>query len=423
MNSTQTNPMNSTQTLDIYKDKMTRNPKIRNSHVSNKLPQQCDFKTLKHYNNHILKRYSPFEFIRMKYFTPIPSSNTKKKKRINDFEFRFLEIGEYSSLMYYNYNVNQLKRLLKHHHLRTTGNKPELMTRLYNILYLGSFARTIQSVVRGYFVRNFFSVRGPAVRNRKCCVNDSDFYSLDPLSEIPMERFLSIQETSHTTTHIYGFDIASLSDYIKTTKHIMNPYTRVKFKQDITKCLDDCIRTAKMLGFTMNININNVKFSTNYLETNLDSIQNNPTTHSTLNPRNTSIHQIREMMSVIDDMGHLGNYTNPVWFEELNMGELAHFLLKTYDIWDYRLGLSEDIKREMIGYNSSCLYPYQFSNISNANHRTQLLDIVCTLMKNLISKSDKEDLRKNGALIIMMGLTLVNENTRNAFPTLYYSVI
>ena len=48
--------------------------------------------------------------------------------------------GEQVILTKYNYNLQQLKGFAKHYKLKITGNKHQLITRLYFHLYLSSFS-------------------------------------------------------------------------------------------------------------------------------------------------------------------------------------------------------------------------------------------------------------------------------------------
>ena len=41
------------------------------------------------------------------------------------------------------------------------------------------------------------------------CVNPSDFITLDDVEDIPFTQFIAITDASNT--HVYGFDICSLS--------------------------------------------------------------------------------------------------------------------------------------------------------------------------------------------------------------------
>jgi hypothetical protein len=103
-------------------------------------------------------------------------------------------------------------------------------------------AITIQRMIRGHFVRELFSptLHGEAWKQRHLCVNETDVYTMEPLSEIPSILFFSYTTSSSssmefhpltTTTkeYIYGFDVHSLILMSRKCKHTcMNPYNREK---------------------------------------------------------------------------------------------------------------------------------------------------------------------------------------------------
>ena len=59
-----------------------------------------------------------------------------------------------------------------------------------------------------------FKLRGPGYNAIEKCVNDSDFYTLEPLAEIPKQEFFSYSSGGplgpSTTEFSYGFNIHSL---------------------------------------------------------------------------------------------------------------------------------------------------------------------------------------------------------------------
>lgn len=382
-----------------YTTNMARKSKTRRSHLQQLLPQKSDYVSMKQYNYQV-RRMSPSAFIRLKYHVHVPLED--KRQRVTACDFRILDIGEHEELCRKNYNMNQLKLMTKHYAIRISGNKQQVLSRLYNYLRLSKYARKIQAQIRRYTVSRFFKSRGPAVKSRRLCVNDTDFYTLDSIDEIPVTHFVSISESNSKSTYIYGFHIDSLIQYVKlqSDQEITNPYTREPFQTNIKLCIRECIRTAKTLGVT----IDNTK----------DLWED--VVHA------TPEQEMRQLLQMIDDMGHLGAYTNPVWFEELSLLALRNFCLIAYDIWDYRIGMPPQIKRDMCG-GSTCMAPYS-RNIFSTNHsREQLMKVATAIVRNLTTKGLNTDLKKNGAVIVIMALTSVHNDVRNSFPALYESLI
>lgn len=396
------------ETPEEYTKPMARKSKTRRSHTQQLLPRKHEYESLKQYNAYV-RKMSPSAFIRLKYHHQVPLE--EKRQRVSASEFRILRVGEHDELCRKNYNMNQLKLIAKHYSLRVSGNKQQIISRLYNYLRLSKFATQIQSYVRMYNVKQFLRVRGPAVKKRSLCVNDTDFYSLDSLEEIPVTHFVSILEhtgKADATPHIYGFHIDSLIQYMKmhNVSDITNPYTRKPFQTNLKKCIRDCIRTAKYLGVSIN--------HTKDIWSQGDGTQ--PLGQ-------TPEQEMRQLLQSIDDMGHLGSYTNPVWFEDLTFVGLRNFCLLAYDIWDYRIGMSPQMKVEMCGGSQTCISPYSCSTLSSTMSRDEMMKIAVTLVRNVTTRGTTLDLKKNGAVLVMMALTRVHPHARDTFPALYESLV
>ena len=68
----------------------------------------------------------------------------KKQTKVSDDKISIPTIKTYNDLVYNNYNVTQLKHFAKHYKLKVTGNKPQLLSRLYSFLYFSSYIIKIQ---------------------------------------------------------------------------------------------------------------------------------------------------------------------------------------------------------------------------------------------------------------------------------------
>ena len=103
--------------------------------------------------------------------------------------------------------IPELKSIAKINKLHVTGTKPVLIQRLTEYYRKCGFAIKIQKILRGYFVRLSFKLRGIGFKNRLICTNTSDFLTMEPLNEIPHSQFFSYTDNKNFT---YGFDINSL---------------------------------------------------------------------------------------------------------------------------------------------------------------------------------------------------------------------
>ena len=157
----------------------------------------------------------------------------KKLLKIDTNETCNLNIHNYHELTRYNYNIQQLKMNAKIYKLKMSGNKKELLNRVYTFLHLSSYIIKIQKIFRGLLYRKFLSYFGPACKNRKICTNDTDFVTMDELKDLSYTQFFSYKDIDN---FIYGFDISSIynlifkkSDTINNSRiGGINPYNRKK---------------------------------------------------------------------------------------------------------------------------------------------------------------------------------------------------
>ncbi len=105
-----------------------------------------------------------------------------------------------------------------------TGTKQKHIERITSFFKQISSAIKIQKLARGRLVRHAHMLRGPARKDRSVCVNESDFYTLEPLADIPFSNFFSFMGEKG---FIYGCELTSIVKYIQNKSHrVKNPYTR-----------------------------------------------------------------------------------------------------------------------------------------------------------------------------------------------------
>lgn len=116
-----------------------------------------------------------------------------------------------------------LKNTLKSHYQPVTGNKRELIIRLDNYYRRIRGIITIQRIFRGFLVRETERIRGPGKRYREICNNETDFYTMEPVTEIPLAEFFSYKDEND---FVYGFNLHSLMSMFKLSRKLTNPYNR-----------------------------------------------------------------------------------------------------------------------------------------------------------------------------------------------------
>ena len=326
-------------------------------------------------------------------------SNTQKKFKIKDDEFKILKMEDYELLKTHQFKVSQLKELCNHYQLKKTGNKDELLNKLYNFLKFSLFAIKIQKVIRGVFIKRFMKFGGKAYKKRDLCVNDTDFATLENIKEIPFNQFFSWEQSDC----VYGCDIISFyglinkKNYIgQQSKEVMNPYNREKIDTNTMNQFKQFLKLGK---------INKIDQIKEIIEEPID-------------PQKKLEMKIVELFQFINE---LGNYSDSSWFTNLNLHRLVIFIRELYDIWHYRAQLSPSMMREIVPPHGN---PFLGLQMHLAQHQNEeyLRKSAVRIMDYMVKSGHTNDNRSLGAYYVLAALTLVSEEARNALPWLYQSV-
>ena len=327
------------------------------------------------------------------------TSKTKKPKildKIRETEFIIPKYTDYKIFKNKNYRVTFLKDICKFYKLKICGNKPELKNRIYYHLHNSNYAIIIQKSVRRYFVKLYNKLIGPALYKRTLCMNSTDFFSLENLTNIPYNEFFSYKYDNN----IWGFNILSIYNlFIKSRTNVLNPYTREILDYSIFLNIKHIIKLSHILKKPVNIVLNN----------NRETI--------------TAKKKIEmKCLDLFQHMDELGNYTDSKWFLNLNKMQLIKFVRDLIDIWEYRAQLDFEVKKE-ICYPFGDPFRYtDLINFVNLNY-ISLQKTVLSIIEQFIKKGIDRDASNLGASYILCGLTLVNNDAAIALPWLYQSVV
>jgi hypothetical protein len=323
--------------------------------------------------------------------------NKKLEKFDNDSVY-VPKFNEAEYLLTYNYNVQQLKLFAKTYKLKVTGNKPQLVSRIFSYLYLSNLIIKIQKFVRGHIQRKYDKYHGPALKNRLICTNNFDFLSMEQLTEIPSKQFFSFKDDDG---FIYGFDLLSLHNLIyKCNGAIKNPFNN---KPIHGKVIED-LRSLLRLSHILNINI----------ITEIEDVTKDMSSKKTIELKSITLFQ---------NIDALGNYSNAQWFLNLNRNQLIKFLRELADIWSYRAPLTLETKRSICPPHGNPFIRMPNYNVLQTMEnidevRKNILDI---LEKFVVTGIDK-DSKYLGASYVLSALTLVNNDAATALPWLYQAV-
>lgn len=320
----------------------------------------------------------------------------KKSEKINDNKIVVPTINSYHSLCYNNYNINQLKTFAKNYKLKISGNKEQLLTRIYHYLYFSSFIIKIQKNFRMFLVNKYNKLHGPAFMNRRLCTNSVDFISMEPIEEINVHQFISYKDLDG---FIYGFDITSLHNlFLKSFGDIKNPYNR----NNIPEYLFKNIRSLITLSRILKININ-LKFEDDM--------------------KNVSSEKAIELraLSVFQNIDLLGNYSNVNWFISLNKNRLIKFMRELIDIWNYRAQIENQTKRNICPPYGDPFRNFNFAYINSEDNLWNVRKVILEVIEKLVNSGIDKDSKCLGACYVLGSLTLVNSDAAISLPWLFQS--
>jgi len=356
------------------------------------------------------------------------------KKKINHPEPSMANFQKIIDLRQFeNLKLNKLvfiKVFAKYHGIKVSGTKPVLIDRIELFFKKQISAIIIQKNIRGFFVRFSFKIRGLGFYNRSLCVNDTDFYTLEPLGEISFENFFSYTDEKNFT---FGFDIQSLLTLFIKSGKIVNPYNRdtlhlsvitdifslygiiqsiFKYNLYVKYCLPKNTYFKKENILIQNVLINNANdirsnsfvdiITVTEIEIFLREIKNKPI-----------LTRIDDCFTEIDN---LGNYTSSNWITELSYDHLYTLYWYYNSVWNLGFIMSE-VKERLFPFGNP-IVPY--NTILN---RGGILNLCVTIIENLIFSAIDSDDRKLGAIHVISGLTIVSNNARHAYSWLYDSAV
>jgi hypothetical protein len=331
--------------------------------------------------------------------------DSKKDSKKDEFVIPTKE--NYTILLSFNYTIKQLKEIACHHKIKLNSTlvKGEIVNKIYTYFKHYDNAAVIQRAWRRYLWKQYNKLRGPARFKRSVCVNETDFFTMDALADIPYHQFYSFQDKDGM---IYGFDVLSIytlfqkggiaGDHQKGfDQKTTNPYNRNVLAKHIKKNVLKLIWFSRLFNDDLNVTMHTSE----------------STAVGTLEDR---------IITLFHDMDILGNYTNAQWFLSLGQPAVVRFILELNDIWSYRANLSETIKREICP-NHRELFRLMYTMDIRIAALPVVQEMALKIMEMLIRDGIHRDSKCLGANFVLCALTLVNSEAATALPWLFQSVL
>ena len=314
-----------------------------------------------------------------------------KKKKVAEKDFTVPDFTEHEKLLRFDYKISLLKQICNHYRLKKSGNKQQLRFSVYNHLLFSTKIIPIQCIARGYLTRKWWKLKG--MEHTLHCVNDTDFLSLDDITTIPYSQFIAFKDPDGC---IWGFDIRSIREWIVRSKSTMNPYTRGKLPASIYDTVRRIIKLQCILKMNTDLTID-------------DYVPDN-------SQKNIEL-RVHKLFQTIDEYG---NYTDGAWFLSLGRNNLIRFARELYDLWHYRLGLSNTLRRNIVPTGD----PFRTVNLHQIIHADMDIvkkTIIGVLEKFVYAGIDREH-KYLGSTYVLTSLTTVSPDAALALPWLYHSV-
>lgn len=316
-----------------------------------------------------------------------------------------LKNTEYDKIKTTKYNLNDLRLLCGHYGIKKSGTKPELVSRIYLHLKQSSLVFKIQRKFRRHIAIKYSKLNGPAFLKAKQCVNDTDFYTFDKLTDIEPHTLFSFLDEDGK---IYGFHIASIYNLIITSyPDITNPYNRNIIPISVIQNVYEKLIYGSLLNVKVSIKLD----------------EDEDTTVDKISPEK------QEELFIVGLFQHintLGNYSDSEWFMVLRRNDYLRFIRHIYDIWSYRANLTYEVKEQICPPNGN---PFMLNNsyininIVNLLSESELRTICVSIIERMVKRGASREDQCLGAFYVLATLTIVNQNARDALPWLYEAVL
>jgi len=319
----------------------------------------------------------------------------------------------------------ELKSFAKSLHLKVSGTKADLAARIRECLTMTANVIKIQRNVRRFFVSKWFKLKGTS----KGCVNESDFYTLEPLDEIPYLLFFQHTDQKHN----YGFNLKSL--FTMTVKNnnnnkFENPYNRDNMKPAENKIVE-IVKLTNLL-FPANELIKHIVELSNGMTTSslvqaVLSKERRPSRRQQQPQQHQQQQQLRQQteLRTIDQritaifmhIDQLGNYTQMQWLTRLTPHRIYYMIVKINQLWH---ALPRDLR------NRICPRMSPFSEtifgtrpIDAESPLEQIMPLVVGMAETLVFSGIDSEHQNLGAMYFLTGLTIVSLEARIQMPWLY----
>lgn len=232
--------------------------------------------------------------------------------------------------------------------------------------------------------------QGPAANDLSVATNDKELYSFEPVSKIPRPYLFSFADERK---NIWIFDIRTLVHYMGAGTPSQNPYTREQLSEKVMARLHARIAWLRSRKYQI-VHVNT----------------------DVLTPEQLWNQKILDSFLKIEALGY---YVNSDWFRAMRLYDHQAFYQKMFNLWEWRLGLSNADKERVVPGHMAAGARRLFKFTPDVNQdrdrgwweRNNL-----SLIESFIGRAADKEQQKLGAMYILMGLVQVSRPAAAALP-------
>jgi len=311
--------------------------------------------------------------------------NSTKEVELNKDIFNKDELYEKISNNLY-ISIYSIRKSIKNCGLNSIINTKQSKQLLINCLKNVIEKERFYTANKHYLIllQSFF--RKWLIFRRAKCYNDTDILTFTSKYEIPGIYFYVFYDKK--TNKKFAYDIRTLLEIINSD-YPSCPYTFRKFEDDEKETIFK--HKNKLILYNINTDIEKTVL-TYEEETDM------------------------KIKDVFYQINMLDNYTNHIWFKNLNLSQLIDFYIRMEDIWNYRSSLTLESKKKIV--ESGNIFYIPLSVIKSNKILIDMQNILLNEFLRLINEGVDREEKKLGAILILTGLVEVSYEAAYALPHL-----
>lgn len=263
-----------------------------------------------------------------------------------------------------------------------------------NLILKENAAKKIQRWWKLYSGFWRYKQQGPAVNIPADAENQVDIYTLDPTSSISLLYRWSYADSRR---HIWLFDIRSLyMTYAQDSQEVLtNPYTREPIIDSANTNFQERCKWLRDHKYCL-VHTSDIELTPEQLW-----------------------HQ--KILDVTMKYDVLGYHTCLNWFEELSVSQLYDFYKELWELWFFRLQLSDPIKNLVVPRwktKDNSLFKWSPSDLITRVEKRWWQKTMLELLDRLVSSAQTKEHKILGALYGMTAFAIVSWRVRQHYPWL-----